>query len=326
MAPEMTDRSPREHHRGGTAAFPPPARHGVVVTAAVLACCAVVLALCWSSWSAAQERLAGLTARGVGTVTEVGIAGADDAVRVRWVPAGGVAHDLDVRLGGGIPPVGSRTEIAYDPADPARATIPGSAVIVAANRALTDAFCVAVVAVAVLALGGLRWGRAARAMRRHPRAVPVRRVRIQAGLLSRSWLETEHEPRRWIPVHFDPALVTLPAPTTVTLFGDPLRGGWVGAEVDGTRLYPAGRVRAYEPRGRRVDNPMRPDADTARRARQATLGRHLLLDGALVAPAPLVGLFWAYLDGGGVSSWAGATALAAVVGLWAGAYRGSDPT
>ncbi|HYH30272.1 MAG TPA: hypothetical protein VD903_07785 [Pseudonocardia sp.] len=322
----MTDRSPREHRRGGTGAFAPPARHGLVLTVAVLVCCAVVLALCWSSWSGAQERLAGLTARGVGTVTEVGVAGADGTVRVRWAPAGGPGRDLDVRLGGAVPPVGSRTEIAYDPADPARATVPGSALIVGANRALTDAFCVAVVALGVLALGGLRWGLAAAAVRRRPRTTAVRRVRIQAGLLSRSWLETEHEPRRWIPVHFDPVLVTLPAPATVTLRGDPLRDAWVGAEVDGTRIYPAGRVRASEPRGRRVDNPMRPDADTARRARQATLRRHLLLDAALVAPAPLVGLFWAYLDGGGIASWAGATLIAAVAGLWTGAYRGSDPT
>jgi peptide/nickel transport system ATP-binding protein len=37
-------------------------------------------------------------------------------------------------------------------------------------------------------------------------------------------------------------------------------------------------------------------------------------------------LFWAYLDGGGVGSWAGATAVATAVGLWTGAYRGSDPS
>ncbi|WP_219412728.1 DUF3592 domain-containing protein [Pseudonocardia nigra] len=322
----MTDRSPRERRSGGTGLCAPPVRHGLVLTAAVLVCCAVVLALCWASWSGVRDQLTGLTARAVGTVTETEVGGVADTVRVRWQPAGGAERVLDVRLGGSVPPVGSRTEVAYDPADPTRATVPGSAAIVDGNRALTDAFCVAVVAIAVLVLGGVRWWFAAAAVRRRPRRIAARRVRIQSGLLSRSWLETEHEPQRWVPVHFDPLLVTLPAPTTVTFLGDPLRDSWVGAEIDGRRIYPAGRVRTSEPRGRRVDNPMRPDADTARRARRATLGRHLLLDAALVAPAPLVGLFWAYLDGGGLSSWAGATAIAAVVGLWTGAYRGSDPS
>ncbi|MPZ66750.1 MAG: hypothetical protein GEU83_14995 [Pseudonocardiaceae bacterium] len=90
-------------------------------------------------------------------------------------------------------------------------------------------------------------------------------------------------------------------------------------------LRPLRSHRATLP-GRCVDNPARPDADTARRAREATLWRHLRVDLALAIPAPLVGLFWAYLDGGGVGSWTGATAVAAVVAMWTGAYRGSDPS
>jgi hypothetical protein len=68
-------------------------------------------------------------------------------------------------------------------------------------------------------------------------------------------------------------------------------------------------------------------------------GAHLLADAdqgrsglafaalaALIVPAPLLGLVWAYLDQGGVPSWCGATALCATLASWFAAIRGSDPT
>jgi hypothetical protein len=68
-------------------------------------------------------------------------------------------------------------------------------------------------------------------------------------------------------------------------------------------------------------------------------GAHLLADAdqgrsglafaalvALIVPAPLLGLVWAYLDQGGVPSWCGATALCATLAIWLAAIRGSDPT
>lgn len=300
----------------------PAVRHGLLLTAAVLVVCATVGALCWMSWQRAQAQLDGLTARATGRIVAVGVDGRPDVVRVRWAPPGRPARTSEIELDVH-PAPGTRTEIAYDPSDPARATLPDSAVIATANRALTDLGCVAVVALTVLVLGGLRVLAAVRATRGQWRVLRARRVRYQSGLLSRSWLETEDPPRRWIPVYFDPALVTLPAPAEVTLHGS---GRRVAARLGRRTVPPSGRVRNAEPRGRRIDNPARPDADTARRAREATLWRHLRVDLALTIPAPLVGLFWAYLDGGGIGSWAGATAVAAVVGMWTGAYRGSDPT
>ncbi len=86
----------------------------------------------------------------------------------------------------------------------------------------------------------------------------MRRVQVQSGLLTQSWLKLDSPPR-WIPVHFDPALVTLPAPTSVQLHGDPQRRALVAAEVDGTWLHPCGAVRVNEPRGRRIDSPASPD-------------------------------------------------------------------
>lgn len=301
----------------------PAVRHGLLLTAAVLLVCTAVATLSWASLQRAQAQLDGLTARATGRIVAVGADVRPDVVRVRWEPPGRPARISEIALDGIRPAPGTRTEIAYDPSDPARATLPGSAVIATANRALIDLGCVAVVALSVLALGGLRILAGVRATRGQRRVLRARRVRYQSGLLSRSWLETEDPPRCWIPVYFDPALVTLPAPAEVTLRGSGRRI----AALLGDRIVPAsGRVHTTEPRGRRIDNPARPDADTARRAREATLRRHLRVDLALTIPAPFVGLFWAYLDGGGVGSWAGATTVAAAVGMWTGAYRGSDPT
>lgn len=302
----------------------PAVRHGLLLTAAVLTTCGVLAALCATSWQVAQRQLDGLTARAPGQAVAVGVGGQPDVVRVRWDPAGRPARTSEIALDAGPPVPGTRIEVAYDPSDPARATLPGSAVIATANRTLTNLACITVVALAILVLGALRAFGAARAARGQRQVLRTRRVRFQSGLLSRSWLETEDPPRRWLPVYFDPALVTLPAPAEVPLRGNP---GRRAAAVIGDRMVPpSGRVRTTEPRGRRVDNPARPDTDTSRRAREATLWRHLRVDLALAIPAPLVGLFWAYLDGGGVGSWAGATAVAAAVGMWTGAYRGSDPS
>lgn len=286
--------------------------------------CAAVATVSWTSWQRAQSQLDGLTARATGRITAVGVGGRPDVVRVRWEQAGGLARTSEVALDADRPDVGTRTEVAYDPSDPARATVPGSAALAAASRGFANAASAAAVALAVLALGGLRASGAARAARGPQRMLRARRVRYHSGLLSRSWLETEDPPRRWIPLYFDPALVTLPAPADVPLLGHP--GRRVAARIAGRTVPSSGRARTTEPRGRRIDNPARPDADTARRAGEATLGRHLRVDLALALPAPLVGLFWAYLDGGGIRSWVGATVVAAVVGMWTGAYRGSDPS
>jgi hypothetical protein len=40
----------------------------------------------------------------------------------------------------------------------------------------------------------------------------------------------------------------------------------------------------------------------------------------------VVGLFWAYLAGGGVAVWLATTVITATFGLWWAALRGSDPS
>jgi hypothetical protein len=41
--------------------------------------------------------------------------------------------------------------------------------------------------------------------------------------------------------------------------------------------------------------------------------------------APVVGLFWAYVDSSGFVGFLGATVVCAAVGLWLWAVRGSEP-
>ncbi|MGH4014390.1 MAG: hypothetical protein ACRDSL_10795 [Pseudonocardiaceae bacterium] len=96
----------------------------------------------------------------------------------------------------------------------------------------------------------------------------------------------------------------------------------VAASASAHRLHPSGPTRATEPRGRRIDSPARPDEDAPRSGWR----RQLRADAVLLTPAPIVGLLWAFLDGGGVLTWVCATTLAAALGLGWAALRGSDPT
>jgi len=193
----------------------------------------------------------------------------------------------------------------------------------AAERAMSGLIYPALVAVVVVAFGAWQWVSRAVLFRRPGRACRVRRVRFQRGLLVRSWLETEETPRRWIPVFFVPELVTLPSPVTVRLHGKRL----VGAEIDGVRSYPSGRVRTVAPRGRRTDNPAQPDEDAVARAKTAARWpRQLRVDSALLVTAPVVGVFWSFLDGSGFPGWLGATSTTGALAFWWASLRGSDPS
>ncbi|WP_019931929.1 hypothetical protein [Nocardia sp. BMG111209] len=164
---------------------------------------------------------------------------------------------------------------------------------------------------------------------RHPATTPGllgspaatgERVRQQHRLTSRSWLEYSVDGRtRWLPVYFDPALVTVPAAAIESI------GGTV--RIGTLRVYPAGRHRDSEPAGRLIDNPGRADPDgPARAARSARPGRRLLLDAQHAVAAPFAGLLWIYVAGGGVGAYCGATVVAAAVAVWLPAIRGSDPS
>jgi hypothetical protein len=297
----------------------------------VLAVCALLAATAVVSFTTTADRIGAATGRALGVVEGPAPPGDGSAVRLRWTPPGGPERVDTVDLGGPAPAPGTRTEVAFDPADPGAPLIPGARVLVDGDRWLTVLSLTAVVA--LLVLGVLAWQVLSRrrAFAQPTRTAQVRRVRWQQGLWTRSYLETEANPQRWIPVHFDPVLVGLPAPTTVRLHGDPLRDRVVAATVTGPDgehpLVPSGPVRLDEPRGHRTDNPSRPDDTVDQRSTAlARMTRQLRADLPLVVPAPFLGLLWAYVDRGGVLTWASATALTAALGLWLGALRGSDPS
>ncbi|WP_157101282.1 hypothetical protein [Nocardia shimofusensis] len=186
----------------------------------------------------------------------------------------------------------------------------------------------AAVALVVLGYSGIRLARALGAL---PHGLPdevwtsgspVRRVRQQHRLVSRSWLEfgaPGRPDRRWLPVYFTPELVGLTA-----------SGARVGArhiEVAGVRMFPAGRARDTEPAGRLFDNPVRPAPDAEQRARAANRpSRRLLLDAQPAVAAPVAALLWVYLDGGGFGAFLGALCVASAAAVWLTAIRGSDPS
>lgn len=299
------------------------ARYGLVTSALVLGVCAGLAVVAGSVLASAATELGTASGRAFGTITAV----EGDAVVVSWAAPGSGARVDVVELAGSAPPVGTRTEVAYDPADPARPLVPGAALLAQADRALSALVLAGTVAAVVLVVGAWQLVSRRRAEGRPVRTVPVRRVRVRAGLLQRSWLETQTVPPRFVPVHFDPVLVGLPGPADARLHGDPLRDRLVAAEIDGRLLHASGPVRGAEPPGRRIDNPSRPDGSAPERAaRLAPLCRQLLADLPLLLPAPLVALLWTWVDGGGLASWAALTLLLGALGLWVAALRGSDPS
>jgi hypothetical protein len=274
----------------------------------VLVVCFVVALFSWLSYSDDRAVLASLTSRDTGEVVSF----SDGAVEVRF-PSGTarVAYENGARI------VGKQTQVAFDPADPSRAVIPGSDLFLEIDRALGGVTFSVAVALLVVVAGAVRVLLAVRTSRSGATTVSVRRIRLQSGLMVRSWLEIDGPVERWLPVYYDPVLVTLPSPASVEL-----RGGRV-AVIDGVTVYASGRPVTKHPRGRRLDNPVRPDPET--RAPRG-LAAQLRVDAVFMVPAPVVGLFWAYLDGSGFTGWITATVIAGVLGLWWGAFRGSDPS
>lgn len=282
-------------------------RHGVAATGVVLFVCAVIALFSWLSYSDQRAALAALTSREIGDVVSY----SDGAVEVRW-PSGSARVPYE----GGERIVGRKAQVAFDPADPSRAVIPGADQLVSTDRALGGVTFTAAVALLVLVVGAVRVLSAVRTARAVPVNVSVRRIRVQSGLMVRSWLEIDGAVERWLPVYYDPVLVTLPSPVEASM-----RGGI--AVVDGVTVYPSGRAVVKHPRGRRIDNPALPDPEVVPVVR---LGRQLRVDAALMVPAPVVGAFWAYVDGSGFVGWVSATVVAGALGLWWGAVRGSDPS
>lgn len=290
-------------------------RYGVGTSVLVLVVCAVVAGL--SAWTLVTvgSRLAAATARTDGEVIRV----AESNVEIQWTAAGLLRSDT-FALAVPAPPVGARTEVAYDPRDPATVFIPGSTELAAMDRAASGLAYSGLIATVVLGTAGWQLISRGRLRTRAGQPCRVRRVRMQSGLLTRSWLELDWPPR-WIPVHFDPVLLTLAEPAEVQLHGDPQRDRLVAVEHDGRWLYPSGPNRTREPRVPRISDPPSSGMPGSYGWR-----RQLRADAGLLTIAPVVGLLWVFLDGGGLITWATASVLTAALALWWAALRGSDPT
>lgn len=299
------------------------ARHGLLTTGLVLVICGVVAAFAAATYATVDSHLDRLTGRGTGEITRV----SDSTVEVRWPLPAGAPVTATVPLDVTPPPVGTRTQVAYDPARPEDAVIPGASLLAEADRALSGVIFPLLVVVGVGLVGIWRIVTRSRLNRRVPGTVPVRRVLVQRGLSVRSWLEIDGTVPRWVPVYFDPVLVSLPSPAEVPVYGNVANDRLVAFRVGQVVLYPSGPVSTAEPKGRRIDNPVRPDEFAADRAAAISRPlRQLRVDSAAVVAAPVVGIFWAFVDRSGLLGWLGATVIAAAAALWWGALRGSDPS
>jgi hypothetical protein len=297
-------------------------RHGLAASALVLLLCLGVAAAALVSYSDVSGKIGKLTGRAVGEVVAVD----QNTAEVRFPLPNGTQATAKVTLPGKPPAVGRKTQVAYDPDHPDQAVIPGAELLVQADRAMSGLAFTAAVVLLLLTATAWRIATRARAATLSTRNARVRRIRVQSGLIVRSWLEVDGSRERWIPVYYDPVLVAMPSPADVVLHGDPQKNRLVVAEVGGTLLYPSGAVTAKHPRGRRGDSPAEPDPDVVRAAREAGWRQQLKGDAVLVIPAPFIGLFWAYLDGSGFSGWLAATIVTAGLGLWVAAWRGADPS
>lgn len=190
-------------------------------------------------------------------------------------------------------------------------------------RALLILFCLIILGYTGFRMARARGSRTLRQFGEGP--VRVRRVRQQHLLSSRSWLEFGGARTRWVPVYFDPLLVMLAESDGDTATKAEICSG--ALHIGTVRLYPAGRVRDSEPRGRLVDNPSRPDPDGPdHAARAARWWRRLVLDGQLAVAAPFVALLWTYIAGGGLLGFAGTAVAAFGLLIWLSAIQGSDPS
>ncbi len=150
--------------------------------------------------------------------------------------------------------------------------------------------------------------------------------------MHRSWLQlTDADREWWVPVHWDPVLITTLAKTPSTVHGRPLTDRVLVIDVNGTPVWQAGRKRPAAPSGALLAAAAPWSKAAQRRAEETAdvptgLGRQFRTDAVLLVAAPILGLLWSYFDGTGTAGFAGSTLLFAGVLFWLPSIYGSDPT
>jgi hypothetical protein len=218
---------------------------------------------------------------------------------------------------------GTELTVSFDPRSPVDRTevhVRGDAAYRSVQDLTFGILVVLLVLVVAAVLTALRFLAVAR-LRRAPAAeVTASRVVVRRGLLVRSWLElvTAHGVR-WLPVHWSPELARLAPDTRLEVRGDPARGARVLPVVEGTEVWPAGRLRSRAPRGeQQVTGP-------GEAPEEATWARQLRGDGVGLVVAPVLGLLWAFVDESGGGGFGVATAVTAGLLWWLPQLLGSDP-
>ncbi len=301
----------------------------------VVICTALIIILGLKANSIIRE-LAPATATTTTTLSKDGVG--RDGLEFDWTDSSGAKHHSRLVFPqAGQVKAGTPLHLQYVPSDPSRVYAGGDTLHVRLQNLLSGIlFALLVLAVGVLTTAFRLWRRIV-AERRPAQTHPVRWAMYRRGLIRRSWLVVNDARREWwTPVYWEPGLAALLAGTPCRVHGNPALDKLLVVEVDGTPIWPAGRRRPTRPKGKGewVEGSVK-WTKTAEKQRQreggpdtvnVSLARHLAGDVALVLPAPLLGILWAYVDSSGPSGFGIATALVASVLFWLPGVFGSDPT
>jgi hypothetical protein len=310
-----TPPAPRRHRRA--------VRQLLLGLVPVLVVGVVVLTVLAVRLPGVRAPLAAATASATATVTPAG-APVDRELTVSFTDEDGRERTgvLELRRPVDVP-AGAELTVRYDPADdgdPVPVHADGDAATGAVADLVFGLAAVLVVLAVLTALTAARLLARPRLRRRPVTTVGATHVVTRQGLVVRSWLELGTTAGlRWLPVHWAPELERLRAGSSIGVHGDAARDRLVLPVVGGAEVWPSGRLRDRAPRGDLQTAGVDPSAADVGLARQARA------DGVLPFLAPVLGLLWAYVSGGGAGSFAVATALAAAVLFWLPQLLGSDP-
>lgn len=266
------------------------------------------------------------TARATATVERVGLGPDARDLEVTWTDDAGARRTSYVRAARATSvPVGAEIVVRYRPGAPDRVFVSGDETSARISDLTSGIVLTTLITGGVLLASGVHVARRVAAERRPGTPVTVGPGRSRVGLTRRFWLLVRKDGRTWwMPVHWEPVLADLANGTPATAHGVPGRDRMLVVDVAGVPVWQAGRLRQTAPRGE--TDPDEETADAAGQRDVVPLRRHFRADAGLLATAPVLGLFWAYLDDGGVASWLMATAVAAGVLVWIPTVYGSDPT